>query len=320
VVGATWFLIGIIPVYHVYAGSLPNYPAVETLRSLLSLLPTAAQLGVFIFAIYLVGTVTTSISAGLQRSGLRHALLKKLRSSKVEWVSQKGHELSTPTSDAMVLISGAASSFMEGMSPRLTATIIDVIVDEYDRVEFDLQDSRPLQYDYLDRLESEFAFRNSLWFPIGLLATELGILLPPLEGWLVAVSGCALAVVIKAQALDRRQEAETFLAEGIYSGRAFPPLFGDLVKRYAESELRELDVSEYKRAGWFINFLANRGRLDHANAAFKSCWPLGRAQDPTIGIALEEFSPRTVILLDAKIGSIYPALRARANDIAEQQW
>jgi hypothetical protein len=207
---------------------------------------------------------------------------------------------------------------MQGLPPALHATILDIIVDEYDRVEYDLQDNRPLQYDYLDRLESEFSFRNALWFPLGLMATELGLLLPPLEGWLIAAVGWLLASVMKIQAIGRRQEVETYLAESIYSGRAFPPLFGSLVKRYSETNMRDdAKVGEYRRAGWVFNFLVGRGAANYAASGFERCWPLGHYQDPEIEVAIRELSPDSVRLLDGTIGTKYPALRARAREDRE---
>lgn len=269
VVGLLWVSSLSLALYIVYAGSLPDFKVTRALSSLGQIIPEGGWLAVIGGAAYVVGSIAEGIARRFEQGELRKKLLARIvkddegEKEIASWRYSLHEYLRIPGEESSRLVTSAVNDRLADLPAPVRGIAVEMIMSEFILAAHALNSTKPEQYQQYDRLRSEYEFRNGIWLPLLVLAVAIGVLLPWPERIVVWAIGASAAVALTTQAIDRRREANVYIAQSIYSGWAIPPLFASLISAMSKPPgIQELDT--VGRIAWLVEFLESRemgGRL-----------------------------------------------------------
>ncbi|MGI5190385.1 hypothetical protein ACQEVI_19780 [Promicromonospora sp. CA-289599] len=262
VTGVLWVFVGALVLHQTYSGNFPQYAGVRAVSAVLAPLPDGVAWALLGGIAYVVGSVAEGFARRFETSNVRERLLEGLVAKTGSSWSYRLHAfLNIPGDESHQLVISAVNDRLANLPSVVRGLVSQMIMNEFHLTAHALHSSKPEQYQHYDRLRSEYELRNGIWPPILILTIVCSTLVPWPESGLIALGGGTAVVVLAAQAVDRRREANVYIAQSIYSGWARPPLFASLTSAMAEHRtINDLDYVD--RVIWLLEFFAARDMSD----------------------------------------------------------
>ena len=259
VVGALWTTVGILWSWIVSGGDVLDAKLVREVNAILAMFVEPVRIGVFAFAVYLLGLVVKGVQDWIHNSKLRQMALNRLLAVPLpEWLTQR--VFGPPNLTKNYLADAARERFADyPTSVHQVAHLI--LLREYELADVILTSRSPEQYQEYDRWRSEADFRNGVWLPLFLVALAIGVLAGGIAGPLLGLVGGAVSLALKLQGLDRGRAADQRLASAVYFDLASTPLFDSLLRhldRRGKESANQWFSAEASAIAWTLDFLAMR--------------------------------------------------------------